>query len=633
MESMIPRSIRGKFAILFLNFFLLVAVSTGVIYWALNTQKTDAVIINLAGRQRMLTQQMTWLALNVPESKELKEAISQFEITLQALREGGVVLDPSSQSVTLPPAPDAILEAQLTEAMEIWVSFRGKLEALRSTPVNAVAWVETADRLQAESPVILAQLDVIVMEFEQRAEAKVVRLLWIELGFTLLAFLLLIAGYQLTRRRILAPLAELEVSTRRIGQGDFSHQIQADYQDEFGQLAQVIENMRGELAVARELLEDRVARRTRELSIAFEFSQEIVAQLDLAHLLQSVTERTQSLMHADSVALCLLNTDKAVLELVANRGTSSNILQTRQPIDEGLAERVFDTGLALADENTCSGCKFLAAQGPGHCLAAPLKVGDQYLGALCISRQGEQIFDEDEKRALTLLVNAAAIAIVNANLAASERREAQQVAALAERERLAAELHDHLAQTLSFMRIKTGRVREAITESHPTKADEELTRIQSALDMAYTQVREALAGLRQPVPVGDDLAQKLAECKAEFENYADMPVNLHIQHPEALELPPSVQVQVIHIIRGALSNVHRHAHARMVNVLVKCQLDKALFIVEDDGAGFDPQATLDDNHLGLRIMQTRAERSGGQLTVESTPGHGTRVSCCFPLQK
>lgn len=105
METMTLKSIRGKFAILFLSFFLLVAISTGAIYWALNTQKTDAVVINLAGRQRMLTQQMTWLALNAPKSEELRYAITQFEITLQALREGGVVLDPSSQFVTLPPAP------------------------------------------------------------------------------------------------------------------------------------------------------------------------------------------------------------------------------------------------------------------------------------------------------------------------------------------------------------------------------------------------------------------------------------------------------------------------------------------------------------------------------------------------
>lgn len=627
------KSIRGKFAILFLSFFLLVVISTGVIYWALNTQKADAVILNLAGRQRMLTQQMTWLALNAPANEDLGHAIRQFEFTLQALREGGIVLDSASQAVPLPPAPDAELAEQLSEVMETWTSFREKLTFLRSSPVDDITWIETANQLQTESPLILAQLDAIVMEFEQRAEAKVARLLWLEFGFTSLAFMLLVGGYQLTRRRVLAPLAELEISTKRIGQGDFSQPIQLAHEDEFGQLAEIFENMRGELSAARELLEDRVVRRTRELSIAFEFSQEIVAQLDLAHLLQSVTERTQTLMHADAVALCLLNADQAVLELAANRGVRNNILQIRQPIGEGLAERVFETGLTLADENTCSGCRFLTAQGHGHCLAAPLKVGDQYLGALCISRQGEQTFDEDEKRALTLLVNAAAIAIVNANLAASERREAQQVAALAERERLAAELHDHLAQTLSFMRIKTGRVREAITEDQSTKANDELTRLQSALDMAYTQVREALAGLRQPVPVGDDLAQKLIACKVEFENHAELPLILNIEHPEAMELPSNVQVQIIHIIRGALSNIHRHAHASLVQVHVKRQTNQAIFIVEDDGHGFDPQVALDDHHLGLHIMRTRAERSGGKLTVESTPGHGTRVSCCFPLQK
>ena len=628
---MIPHTIRGKYALLFLSFFLLVAVSAGITYWTSNTQKADAALINLAGRQRMLTQQMTWLALNAPSSEELTVAIYQFETTLQTLREGGVVLAPNAQPVTLPPAPDSVLDTQLASVTETWVSFREKIEKLRLTPVYESAWTATAAAVQAESPLILTQLDHIVMEFEKRAEAKVIRLLWLETGFMVFAFTLLIAGYQLTRKRILAPLSELEVSTRRIGQGDFRSPIHIGELDEFGKLAQVFEIMRQELSVAREFLEDRVARRTRELSAAFEFSQEIVAQLDLERLLQSVVDRTQTLMQADTVALCLLNSDHSLLELTTHRGGGRTENGMKHSIEQGMADQVFNTGQVQAGENTCSGCEFLHAQGEGHCLAAPLKVGERYLGALCLSRKGKQAFDEDEKRALTLLVNAAAIAIANAHLAASNRREAQQVAVLAERERLAAELHDHLAQTLSFVRIKTGRVREAVTGNQTTEATAELTRIQSALEMAYTQVREALAGLRQPPPTGDDLAQKLADCKAEFEALADLPLRLDIEHPEALELPANIQMQVIHIIRGALSNIHRHAGARQINLRVERQNGAAWFIIEDDGVGFDPRLTLDDHHLGLHIMRTRAERSGGQLTIESTPGQGTRILACFPL--
>ncbi len=631
MNRMKHRTIRGKLATLFIGFFLLVAVSAGVTYWASSTQEADAVVINLAGRQRMLSQQMTWLALNAPESTELTDAIHRFDVTLQALREGGEVMDPSLKSVTLPPAPDSYLDDQLTQVFETWESFRGKIEILRSPIVAEATRAETASALQKESPLILAQLDAIVTEFEERAEAKVTRFKWIETVFLLLAFIFLIAGYSVARQRIMYPLVDLEASTRKISQGDFSQPIRSDHVDEFGKLAGIFEHMRKELQTARESLEDRVERRTQELSEAFEFSQEIVAQLDLDHLLQSVVERTQTLMQADSVALCLLKSDQATLELAAYRGERVDLNGMKHSARRGFAVQVFDTGQVQAGENTCSGCGFLHAQGQGHCLAAPLKVGDQYLGALCLARKGERAFDEDEKRALTLLVNAAAIAITNANLASSERREARQVAVLAERERLAAELHDHLAQTLSFLRIKTGRVEKAITGSEYGAAAEELKRIQSALETAYDQVREALTGLKRPIPDGDDLAQKLADCKAEFEKLSDLPLELIIQHREALEIQGNLQVQIVHIVQGALSNIYRHAQANQVKVSVSRQNGMAQFIVEDDGIGFDSSSNLDDDHLGLNIMRTRAERSGGQFAVEATPGKGTRVIVCFPL--
>ncbi len=632
-ELMKPQTIRSKLGLLLLSFFALVALSAVITYWASDEQRADALVINLAGRQRMLTQQMTWLALNAPTSEELTVAINQFDITLQALREGGVVLDADSRPVTLPPSPDPLLDAQFAVVNETWSSFREKLRIIRSTPTDEPAWAETAAALQAESPLILAQLDNIVMGFEKRAEVKVARLLWFEIGFMLLAFALLIVEYQLARRWILKPLSKLENATTRISLGEFKSPIKKSGEDEFGKLAEIFEIMRGELAVARELLEDRVARRTRELSAAFEFSQEIVAQLNLEHLLQSVVERTQDLMQADSVALCLLNSDQTTLELAAARGNTTFAGGMKHSLKQGLAVKVIDSGQVQTSENTCSGCGFLHSQGQGLCLAAPLKVGTQYLGALCLSRKGDQEFDEDEKKALTLLVNAAAIAITNSNLAASQRQEAQQVAVLAEREHLAAELHDHLAQTLSFMRIKTERLEGAISGNQTSEAYDELRRIQSALEMAYTQVRDALSGLRQPPPAGGDFAQKLAECKAEFERLTDLPLLLHIQHPEALELPASVQVQVIHIIKGGLSNIHRHAHAKHVKICAEQENGSARFIIEDDGIGFTPNDVLDENHLGLRIMRARTERSGGQFTLDSIPGKGTRVVVSFPTKR
>jgi two-component system nitrate/nitrite sensor histidine kinase NarX len=185
------------------------------------------------------------------------------------------------------------------------------------------------------------------------------------------------------------------------------------------------------------------------------------------------------------------------------------------------------------------------------------------LGALCVVRREADPFDPDETRALTLLANSAAIAIANARLAEAGCRQAEQAAALAERERLAGDLHDHLAQTLSFVNLKTEQVREKIIASQPAEALSELERIQSAIGVVSGNVRAALVGLREPLPDADDLSRRLAACVDEFQTATDLQAGLVIVDPSALMLSPIMQTQVIHIVREALANVRRHARPRV----------------------------------------------------------------------
>jgi nitrate/nitrite-specific signal transduction histidine kinase len=98
-------------------------------------------------------------------------------------------------------------------------------------------------------------------------------------------------GYGTTRQRILQPIAALQAATRRISEGNLRDSIRSLGHDELGELSQAFDQMRSEVATAHDQLQDHVARRTREIASAFELSQEIVAQLDLEHLLRSVVER------------------------------------------------------------------------------------------------------------------------------------------------------------------------------------------------------------------------------------------------------------------------------------------------------------------------------------------------------
>lgn len=378
-------------------------------------------------------------------------------------------------------------------------------------------------------------------------------------------------------------------------------------------------------------IDAKVAQRTRELTAAFAVSQEIVAQLDLEQILHSVTARASALLQARVGLLCLLTDDGRALELVASSGQPDIALGLRQSLQQESAQQVLVDGQPLLTQSACATCCALRRVDPGHAVIAPLQARSHTLGALCLVRDKTAPFDADQMRSLMLLANAAAIAITNARLAASARQAAACAAACAERAQLAAELHDHLAQTLGYLNLKTDQLQAFLDTGDGMESAHVLTQIKSAITDAYSQVRTLLTGLRCPPSDAADLAEKLAECVAGFRTDTGTTIDLVITDQADLALPLVTQTQVLHIIREALTNVQRHARAQRVRVCVECSGEMACFTVEDDGCGFDPDAAIGDHHLGLMIMRTRAERSGGQLLIDSATGAGTKLRLRLPL--
>jgi two-component system nitrate/nitrite sensor histidine kinase NarX len=631
------RSLRAQLGAIFVGFLLLVGGSGAATFLAIQAQADDAAIINLAGRQRMLTQKMILLALTQPNSPDLTIIAQSFEHTQTALRSGGLAFDSAGQEEILPPAPDPALRAQLDEVARTWSTFRTQLERLKTRSLTEPDRSQIEQTLQTEAAKLLAQLEAVVTGFKIRAEAKLVRLQVIQAIFFGTAFLLLGWGYWLIRRRILSPLTTLQLAAQRIAQGYLRESIPTMQADELGNLGRAFEAMRVEVAAAQAQLEARVAQRTRELDAAFEFSREIVTDLQLDHLLPSVTERARTLTRAQAAALCLLEPEGQFLCLAASSGDVTGHVGLKQAVESEPMARIIGEGQTVSAEVGCFNCRLWQVYGSGHCLATPLCVGVQHLGALCVFRPGPSSFDAAETRAFTLLANSAAVAIANAHLVESGRRQAEQAAALAEREGLAAELHDHLAQTLSFLNLQIDRLEELLTGGHIAATQAELEALKPAISGAYGQLRATLVGLRQPaadpaVVSGQQLVEELTTCLADFRATTHLSADLIIADPAALALPPVVQKQVLHIVREGLTNIRRHALAQQVWVRVEQEGGEARFTVADDGRGFDPARNESDSHLGLTIMRARAERCGGRLVIDSAPGLGTRVIVQFPLE-
>jgi signal transduction histidine kinase len=207
------------------------------------------------------------------------------------------------------------------------------------------------------------------------------------------------------------------------------------------------------------------------------------------------------------------------------------------------------------------------------------------------------------------------------------RQELEHTALERERLRLAAEVHDGLAQDLALA------MRElALLDSDPAPdvAEASRTRLRAAIASAHRIVRSRLTGMVAPRALGglrpalEDLCERFAHrgMPVRFEGDADLP-----------ELPPPVAAAAIRVLAEALSNAERHAGARAAVLEARCIADRLELVVRDDGRGFAAASGPSQGHFGLLLMRERARAAGGSLTVDSVPGRGTRVVLDLPLPR
>ncbi|GAB4528418.1 MAG: hypothetical protein Fur0018_14480 [Anaerolineales bacterium] len=626
-------SLKTHIALLLGTLALLVLVATGATLWGVQAQSQDALVINLAGRQRMLIQQMT--LLSVEESQEaspehaatLWEAADTFERTLSAFEKGGLAPYLPGQDVAIPAAESAEVRATLAEVRALWEPFRQNVDA-------ALAGEDTSEAIRALSPQLLAGADEVVRRYEAAAAHKVTRLRDIQRVFLLTSLLLLAWGVWLLRRSILQPMQRLQAAVQRIADGDLEMLLHIDRPQEFHTLAIGFETMRQSLLQWQQeserwaaTLEARVAQRTAELDALNKVSLEIAAQLDTDEVLHSIAQKARQLLGADAAALCLVQEDGTLL-----------VRQTVQGPPQAFTGRQvvrLDEVQEVLEQPACAYCRvpcgMLTAPYRRHHLAVTLQHGSETLGAFCVASAGEHPFPEDADILLTRLANAAVVAMQNARL----YDRAEQSAALEERQRLAAELHDGLGQLLASIHLLTDRTLE---EWPALDADEFRTRLESIRESSQQAVRiarQAITSLTQAVPSAGGLKTRLREAIADLQTCARCPIVFESALSRAVTLPKEREEQLLHIAQEAIWNAIRHAEAGEIRVRLAAENGMLTLEVADDGRGFVPaQAdSARDGHFGLRIMQTRAEYIAGTLEIVSTPGAGTRIVVHCPIEE
>lgn len=202
-----------------------------------------------------------------------------------------------------------------------------------------------------------------------------------------------------------------------------------------------------------------------------------------------------------------------------------------------------------------------------------------------------------------------------------------------ERQHIAREMHDGLAQVLSFVNTKAQAAEILLARGDSATAREHISELSQAARRVYADVREGIVSLRVEVSGGRNLHEIVTEYVEEFRHFAHLAVEVSWDvRGDDPALPPVVEVQALRIVQEALSNVRRHARARTASVTFSRDGDALEICVRDDGRGFDPHSIARGEwpQFGLRAMRERAEAAGGRLEIESTPGRGTVVRAVFP---
>jgi signal transduction histidine kinase len=261
-------------------------------------------------------------------------------------------------------------------------------------------------------------------------------------------------------------------------------------------------------------------------------------------------------------------------------------------------------------------------------MTVPIRGPIETLGELWIGRRSGTLFTERDRSFLVTLSGLAAIAIT----AAQMRESGRQRAVLAERARIAREMHDSLAQVLgvTHLRLRALDSRKEVRDSPEVAV--ELAELADICEEAYQDVRESILGLRESSRTERGLLDSLRAYLAKYSRQCEIETSLDSNLNHELSLSPRCEVQVIRVIQEALTNVRKHSGAKSAVVRITESDSTTTFVVEDDGHGFDQGGSLfgDRDGYGLFTMRERMALLTGSLTIDSEPGHGTRVIATVP---
>lgn len=373
--------------------------------------------------------------------------------------------------------------------------------------------------------------------------------------------------------------------------------------------------------------------RAPDAGILAEITAGLAAGTELHGLLGQFLLPIMQIAAAQAGAVRVLSPDGERLQMVSQVGLPEHVAWSERAVDPacGTCGAAFarETIVAASDVAHCARRSEDAFFGQQcrHLMAVPLTYRGRVLGLYTLFLEQAPSIDPGASALFKSIGELLGLALHNAAL----ERDRLRATVLAERQAMAAEVHDSIAQTLAFVKMRMPLLHEAIATHDEAAALKYSADVRQAVTSAHGNLREVLAHFRAPVdPLG--LKHALQACVSSFLELNEVDLSFDDRVPE-LRLSVAQEFQVQRVVQEALANIAKHSRATRAWLTISRQRSEIDVLVEDDGAGL---ATADPGdgqaHYGLDIMRQRAASLCGSLEVSARDGGGTRLRLRFPIE-